>query len=74
MGEVSTVGLDIAKSVFQVHGVWRGSDPQARGSREGVGVLLDPTAGATRVNSMTIAWPSPGGDNCSLGGERSADE
>ena len=37
MGEVSTIGLDIAKSVFQVHGVddcWRGDDPQAHQSRQ----------------------------------------
>ena len=38
MGEVSTIGLDIAKSVFQVHGVdvaGHGRDPQAHQSRKG---------------------------------------
>ena len=41
MGEVSTIGLDIAKSVFQVHGVdvaGDGCDPQAHQSRKDVGV------------------------------------
>jgi hypothetical protein len=53
MGEVSTVGLDIAKSVFQVHGVDGGIDPQARGSREGVGVLLGPTALPDRYRGLS---------------------
>ncbi len=42
MGEVSTIGLDIAKSVFQVHGVDVDGavfDPQAHQPTESVGVL-----------------------------------
>jgi transposase len=43
MGEVSTIGLDIAKSVFQVHGadVDGAVVIRKRVSREGAGVLLD---------------------------------
>ena len=44
MGEVSTIGLDIAKSVFQVHGADVDGAvviPQACEPRQGAGVLLD---------------------------------
>jgi len=43
MGEVSTIGLDIAKSVFQVHGVDVDGTVviRKRVSRQGSGVLLD---------------------------------
>ena len=44
MGEVRTIGLDVAKSVFQVHGVdvdGRSRDPQACEPRQGAGLLLD---------------------------------
>ena len=37
MGEVSTIGLDIAKSVFQVHGVDVDGTVVIRGSGEPVG-------------------------------------
>ena len=41
MGDVSTIGLDIAKSVFQVHGVdvVCAVVVRKRVSREGVGIL-----------------------------------
>jgi transposase len=39
MGEVSTIGLDIAKSVFQVHGVDVAGAVVIRQPRKGVGVL-----------------------------------
>ena len=42
MGEVSTIGLDIAKSVFQVHGVdVDGTVVIRKRVHQGVGVLLD---------------------------------
>jgi hypothetical protein len=44
MGKVRTIGLDVAKSVFQVHGVdvdGRSCDPQACEPRQGAGLLLD---------------------------------
>jgi len=42
MGEVSTIGLDIAKSVFQVHGVdVDGAVVIRKRVSQGVGVLLD---------------------------------
>ena len=70
MGEVSTVGLDIAKSVFQVHGV-DGTGAvvmrKARRSLEGVGVLWRLVAVPGRDRSLPIstllepraagAWP-----------------
>ena len=46
MGEVITIGLDIAKSVFQIT-AWTlmgGGDPQARQPSEGFGVLLGAAA------------------------------
>ena len=39
MGEVSTIGLDIAKSVFQVHGV---DDPAARPPHQQAGHVTAP--------------------------------
>ena len=44
MGEVSTIGLDIAKSVFQIHGVDVDGAVVIRKRvmpRQGVGVLYD---------------------------------
>ena len=58
MGEVSTIGLDIAKSVFQVHGVdddWRGGDPQADQPRKGVGVLWRLVAMPGRDRSLSVS-------------------
>ena len=51
MGEVSTIGLDIAKSVFQVHGVddvWCGCDPQV--------------LSRSKVLEFFAAFAVPGGD------------
>jgi len=39
MGEVSTIGLDIAKSVFQVHGV------------DGTGAAVENTIGRARLGN-----------------------
>ena len=48
MGEVSTIGLDIAKSVFQVHGV------------DGTGaVLMRRRVGRSKVLEFFAGW-SPG--------------
>ena len=65
MGEVSTIGLDIAKSVFQVHGVdvaGVGCDPQARQSRKGAGVLWRAArrawSGSKRVRQRIIGAAS----------------
>jgi len=54
MGEVITIGLDIAKSVFQVHGVdgAGGSDPQAGQPGENVGVFRRATASIEPMTSL----------------------
>ena len=57
MGEVSTIGLDIGKSVFQVHGADSAGavgDAQAHRSREGVGVLWRPVAVPGRDRSLSV--------------------
>ena len=58
MGEVSTIGLDIAKSVFQVHGVDSAGAVVMRkriGAREGVGVLRRPVAVPGQIEACPSA-------------------
>ena len=58
MGEVSTIGLDIAKSVFQIHGVDRdgeGGDPQAGKRCEVVGVFRGSAACVIGIEACPTA-------------------
>jgi transposase len=58
MGEVSTIGLDIAKSVFQIHGVDVDDAvvmPQAHHPSEAVGVLRDAAGLPRRIEACPTA-------------------
>jgi hypothetical protein len=52
MGEVSTIGLDIAKSVFQVHGVDSAGAVMIR-RRIGRAKVLDDDCSSLRLQSST---------------------
>jgi transposase len=69
MGEVSTIGLDIAKSVFQVHGVDVAGAvviPQARQPRQGAGIFSRSATVPGGNRSMSVG-PSLGRELQGLG-------